>query len=133
MPQLQNLTLTDRTPTTPVVHTFTPSDITGNVASVVESTGVPIGNSRVTLSLTRTAANKYKSVLKLTVPIVQTQTINGIALPTVVRTAYGELSFTFDQSSTELERNNVVGMMADALGTSKTLVNDTVVKLQGVY
>jgi hypothetical protein len=51
----------------------------------------------------------------------------------VQRTAYADLQFTFDATSSEAERNDIVGMLADALGTSKTLVNDLVVKLQGVY
>lgn len=132
MPQLQSLVLTDRTPTTAVDHTFAPRDIKSGVGAVVESTGVPIGDKRFTVSL-RQVNNRYKAQMQLAVPVVQTQTINGIDTPAVVRTAYADLTFTFDATSTEQERNDIVGMLASALGTSKTLVNDTVVKLQGVY
>lgn len=54
MPQLQNIVLTDRA-TTPVNHTFVPRDIDRNgVATVVESTGVPVGENQLSISLTRT-------------------------------------------------------------------------------
>ncbi len=136
MPQLQNLVLTDRK-ATPVAHTFTPSNIESGVATVIETTGVPVGNAKVSLSLRQTSANggvgRYKALLKMAIPVVVNETINGVSVPKVARTAYADVEFTFDQTSTEAERNDLVGMLADALGTGKTLVNDTVVKLQGVY
>lgn len=133
MPQLQNLVLTDRTPVTPVDHTFAPRDITNNVGTVAESTGVPIGDKRFTISLNRTANGKYRGIINLTIPVVQDQTVSGVVSPVTVRTAYAKLEFTFDQSSTEQERTDIVGMLASSLATGKTLVNDTLVKLQGVY
>lgn len=132
MPQLQNLVLTDRA-ATPVAHTFIPRAIDGNVATVTESSGTPIGDNKVSLSMAKTSAGRYKAVVKMAFPIVQTETINGVSRPVVVRTAYADANFNFDASSTEAERNNVVGMFADAFGIGKVLVNDTVVKLQGIY
>lgn len=133
MPQLQNLVLTDRA-ATPVNHTFTPADIDSNgVGRVVESSGVPIGNNEATIGLSKTAAGAYKGRLRLTLPVVQTQTINGVASPVVVRIARADVLFTFDKSSTEQERKDAVGMVASSLDASKALVNDTLVKLQGVY
>jgi hypothetical protein len=132
MPQLQNLVLTDRA-ATPVNHTFLPRDIADGVGTVVESSGVPIGDNRFSVTMRRTAEGRYKSTLKGVFPIVQTQTINGISTPVVVRTAYADITFSFDGSSTEQERKDVVGMMASSLGASQVLVNDTVVKNQGVY
>lgn len=132
MPQLQNLVLKDRK-TTPVDHTFIPRDIRQNVGTVVESNGVPVGNSRYSVSLRLTPSGKYKAELKLAVPVVANETINGVSVPTVTRTAFADLVFTFDQHSTEAERDDLVGMLADSLASSKVLVNDTVVKLQGVY
>jgi len=131
MPQLQNVILTDRA-TTPVNHTFTPRDIVDGIATVVETTGVPVGENRLTLSLRRNAT-KIKGRLVLTMPVVQTETINGISRPSVVRFAIAEVLFSFDSTSTEDERKNLVGMLESALGASKTLVNDTFVKLQNVY
>lgn len=133
MPQLQNLVLTDRA-ATPVAHTFVPSDITNGVAAVAESAGVPLGNNRVTMSLTRTKDNgRFKPSLKFTFPVVQTETINGVGRPAVVRSAYVDLTFTFDPSSTTQERKDVVGMVQSALDASKVLTNDLIVGLQNVY
>lgn len=133
MPQLANLVLTDRA-ATPANHTFTPRDIVNNVATVEEATGgVPIGFSRVSVSLNRTQGGRYKASLKGSFPIVQTQTINGVDSPIVVRTGYFDLTLAFDATSTEQERKDVVGMLASALDPSKTLVNDVITKLQAVY
>lgn len=132
MPQLQTLVLKDRTTPTAVDHTFTPRDIKSGVGAVVETTGVPVGDSRFTISL-RQVNNRYRAQIQLAVPVVQNEVINGITTPKAVRTAYADATFTFDSTSTEAERNNLVGMLADALAANKVLVNDTVVKLQGVY
>lgn len=134
MPQLANLVLTDRA-STPVNHTFAPRDIdpkTG-IAVVEEYTGVPIGNSRLAMSLNRTAQGRIKVALKATFPVVQTETINGVSNPKVVRTSYAELVFSFAENTTEQERKDVVGMMHSALDPSKTMVNDLLTKLQAIY
>lgn len=131
MPQLANLVLTDRA-ATPVAHTFVPKDMSGGVATVVESTGVPVGDKRYSIS-TRRANGRTKARIVFAVPVVQTETINGISKPKVVREAIVDATFTFSSESTEFERNEIVGMFADSLAASKTLVNDTLVKGQGIY
>ena len=111
---------------------ITPRDIKSGVGAVVETSGVPVGDGRYTISL-RQVNNRYKAQIQIAIPVVQNETINGIVTPKAVRTAYADLTFTFDSTSTEQERTNIVGMLADSLGTGKVLVHDTVVKLQGVY
>lgn len=132
MPQLQNLVLTDRA-SVPVDHTFTPLDIQGGVGAVVESSGVPLGDRKFTIGLKKSESRRYKATLNLVNPVVVNETVNGVTRPTVVRTSYVNCTFTFDESSSEQERADTVGMFASALASAKTLVNDTVVKLQGVY
>lgn len=134
MPSLQNIVLTDRA-TTPVNHTYTPADRDqlGKVGILEEYTGVPGGAPRLTISMKDSSTGKKKGRLTLTVPVVQTETINGVARPVVVRTSYANLEFTFDALSTEQERNDMVGMLASALGTTKVLVHDAFVKGQGIY
>lgn len=130
MPQLQNLVLTDRA-ATPVNHTFTPLEVTKDgIAIVEESTGVPIGNNRVSLLLNKTTGGRYKITLKYAFPIVQNQVINGISNPIVVRTSYADITFSFEQTSSEQERKDVIGMVYSSLAVGKTLVEDTLVKLQ---
>ena len=133
MPALTTTVLKDRTTPTPVDHTFTPESIKDGVGQVIETSGVPIGNSRLSVSSRKLSTGKYKSEVRLAVPVVSSETINGITSPKILRTAFVSAQFTFDETSSEAERNNIVGMFADALSPSKTLVNDTVVKLQGVY
>jgi len=133
MPQLQNLILTDRAGT-PVAHTFVPRDIVGNVGTVVESSSVPVGNNRFSISLRQTQpGGRYKATIQLAMPVVATQVVNGISTPVVARTAYADLTFTFEATSTLQERKDIVGMLMTALDPSKTLVNDVVTALQGVY
>ena len=131
MPQIANLVLKDRA-ATPVNHTFVPRDIVNGVATLVESTGVPIGDKRLTISLNRTQAGRVKVILKGMFPVVQDQTINGITAPVVVRTAYANIEFSFDGTSTEQERKDAVGQMSDAL-LATNWTNDTLTKLQAVY
>jgi hypothetical protein len=131
MPQLQAISLNDRE-TTPVAHAFVPRDIKNGVGTVVRSTGIPVGDESLTVSMRR-ASTRYRGKVTLSVPVVQTQTINGVSTPVVVRTAYADVNFTFDATSTTQERKNLVGMMADALAAGKVLVNGAIVDLEGVY
>lgn len=133
MPALQNVVLTDRA-ATPVAHTFTPRDIKDGVAMVVKPdvTGLPISEMRYSISSRRTG-DRIKTTVKFVLPIVQTETINGVSKPIVVRESYVDATFNFSASSTEAERNNVVGMFADSFAASKVLINDTVVKGQGIW
>lgn len=131
MPQLQSLAIVDRA-ATPVTHTFLPRDIVNGVATVIESNGVPIGDNRIEVLLKK-VGTRYKGEVRLSMPVVQTETINGVSRPTVVRTNYANVVVSFDERSTEQERTDCVGLIYSSLQTSKTLVHDTLVKLQSVY
>lgn len=100
---------------------------------MVESSGVPVGNNRFSISLRKTSTGKYKVQMNLTLPIVQNETINGVTTPKVVRTGYAECTFTMDSTSTLQERKDLVGLLYSALDPAKVLVNDTVTNLQGIY
>lgn len=133
MPQLQNLVLTDRA-ATPVAHTFTPLDIREGVAAVIESSGVPVGNSKYTIgSPKRTNSGRYVIPVSLYVPVISNQVVNGIATPVVTRFARVKAEFDFDPTSTTQERKDLVGMFQSSLDSSKALTNDVLISLQGVY
>lgn len=132
MANIQNLVLADRE-STPVNHTFTPRDASGNIGIVQESTGVKIGDKTYSISVRKTPSGLWKVTLKFVVPVVVTETINGVSVPRVQRTSYVTAEFTYGADSTEQERKNVVGMFADSLGSAKVLVNDAVVNLNPVY
>jgi hypothetical protein len=127
-----NLVVNDRA-TTPVAHTYTPDgDDSNGVHVFSEKTSVPAGNPRYTASL-RSSNGKYRPVVKLTVPVVQTQTINGVSSPVIVRTSYAEVNFTFDALSSEQERADTVGLLVNSLAASQTQLNDMIVKLSDIY
>lgn len=132
MPQLQNLVLTDRA-ATPVAHTFTPRDVVANVGTVEESTGVKVGDKLFSVSVRKTPNGKSRVTLKLVIPVVVNELINGVTVPTVARTSYAETTFTFDPTSSTQERDDMVGMFQSCFDKSQTLVNDAVVGLQGIY
>lgn len=134
MPALQNLVLTDRATPTPVNHTFVPdSKDAGGVATVREDNGVPFGSPRVSISKRVTANRRHKATIQFAFPKVISETINGNAVPKVARTINVDLTFTCDDQSTEQERKDAVGMTASALDPAKALINDVLVKLQGIY
>lgn len=132
MPALTTLVLKDRA-TTPVDHTFTPSEVMDGIGTVVESTGMKLGESKYSLSSRKTAGGRYAAKLKLEVPVVENQTINGVTRPVVIRIGYATVDFSFAAESTTAERNNIVGMLADSLAPTKIIVHKTVVDLERVW
>lgn len=132
MPALQNLSITDRSTPTPIAHVFTPRDVTAGVGLVVANGGVPVNEEKFTISM-RKSASKFRGQANLSVPVVATEVINGVSTPKLLRTAYVRIDVTFDETSTAQERTNIIGMVADALGTGKALVHGAFVNLEGVY
>jgi hypothetical protein len=127
-----NLVINDRA-ATPVAHTYSPDgDDQNGVHLWSEKTTVPAGNPRFTARLA-SSNGKYRPSLRLQVPIVQTQTLNGVSSPVVVRTAFVEVNFTFDALSSTQERADTVGLMVSAMQASQTQINDLVVNLSDVY
>lgn len=127
-----NLVINDRA-ATPVAHTYSPDgDDANGVHQYSEKTSVPAGNPRFTARLT-SSNGKYRPSLRLQVPVVQTQTINGVSTPVIVRTSYVEVNFVFDGLSSVQERADAVGLMANALATSQTQMNDLIVNLSDIY
>lgn len=132
MPARANVVINDRA-ATPVAHTFTPDgDDANGVHVFTEKTGVPAGDARLTASL-RNTNGKYRPSLRLTLPVVQTQTINGVSSPVVVRTAYVELNCTFDALSTLQERKDAIGLMANSLASSQTMLDPFLTQLADIY
>lgn len=128
MPQLATAVLKD---SADVDHNFTPDGIQGNVATLVESTGVPIGNKSISISLTRTAAGRRKAVVKAVFPVVQDAVVSGVSRPTIVRAAYADITFSFDQTSSTLERKDVIAYMKSLFGTA--MFDDVAADLQPLY
>ncbi len=128
MPQMNPVVLKDYAS---AAHTFVPAGQPGGVATFIESTGVPIGNRKLTISRSSTTTGREKAVLKLALPIVQDVVVNGISRPTVVRTGYADITFTFDGTSNTNERKDALGYVWDLLGSA--LAADIVGDLEDLY
>lgn len=134
MPMLQSAVLTDRA-ATPVAHTFVPTGgpRTNGVTTLAKSMdGTLVNERKVTLS-NRQANGKIKHRQLLYVPVVQTETINGVSSPKVVDEAYVDCTFTFSRKSTEQFRKDVVGMFQSLYNPSNVVVNDCLVKNEGIF
>lgn len=133
MPQLTSITVDDGE-TTPVSHTFTPDNIdpkTG-VAYLSETTGVPLGDNKITISLRPSAdGTKKKARFVFSMPQVVTNTTTGVV--SVDHVAFGDANFTFDLKSTTQERKNLVAIMVNAFGGSSSMVDTILEDLRGVY
>lgn len=128
-----NLVINDRA-ATPVAHTFTPDGDNANGVHLWSEKGsVPAGNPRFTARVYQDKGGKYRASLKLQIPVVQTQTINGVSAPVVVRTAYVDVAATFEATSTTQERADAIGLTANAMATAQTQINDLLVNLTPVW
>lgn len=132
MPAFTPITVLDRE-TTPVSHTYTPQSEKDGVFTWAERTGTPLGDAKITLSLSKSANGNYKARLRTVDPVVVNETINGVVVPKVDRTNYIQSEFTFSDRSSEQERENSIGKHANALADAQTLVMGVVRDLEGIY
>lgn len=135
MPSLQTVQVTDRTPSTPVTYTLIPTQqAVGGVARVAaaDASGNVMSEKSLTISTKRTGT-RLRTTMKFAVPIMVSETINGVSVTRVDRVSYVDVTFSLPISGSEQERNDVVGMFQSLFAVSKPLVHDTVVKAQGVW
>lgn len=128
MPQLTAAILKD---SADADHTFSPNNVQGGVATLVESTGVPIGDKRLTIGQNTTQQGRRKVTVKLNLPVVQDAVVNGVTRPTVVRTTYVDLSFSFDGSSDTDERKDALAFIESLMGN--TMFISAAGDLAGIY
>jgi hypothetical protein len=129
MPNFTALTLTDRGA---VTHLFNPRVEEANGVfrfTKAGANGVPVGESHLRVSLRETPAT-YKVRLKLDIPVVQTETINGIDNPKVVRNGVADVTFTFARTSSTAERELIVGLLANALLATQTNLDSVITDLE---
>lgn len=133
MPNLQSLAVTDRAGT-PVTYILLPVKEEGGTGTVAltDASGAVITEKRFSIGQRR-SGSRIRSVLRLRVPTIVTEVINGVSSSAVAREAYVDCVFNFADNSTEQERNDIVGMFASALAPNKPLVHDCVVKGQAVW
>lgn len=132
MAQAANIVVNDRE-STPVAHTFVPRDPQEGGFLFAEAAAVPDGDKYLSIRKRKGEGGRMYVRVLLTVPVMVTETINGVAVPSVQRVSLIDCNFRFDGKSTEQERANAVGMFANALAAGQTVVNSTVVKLEGIF
>lgn len=127
-----NLVINDRA-ATPVAHTYTPDgDDKNGVHLYSEKGSVPAGNAKYSIGLRQTGG-RYRGSIRLALPVVQTQTINGVSTPLVVRTSYIEVNTSFDPLSSAQERADTVGLLVNSLAAAQAQINDLIVNLSDIY
>jgi len=128
MPQLNTVVITDNAG---AAHNFKPRNLSNGVATLVEGVGVPLGDRKLTVGLTRTAGGRNKPTIKIAMPVLKTETIGGNTVTSLLRTAYVDISFNFADDSTEQERKDLNGLAYNALADLS--VNSVVTKLEDMY
>lgn len=73
--------------------------------------------SKLSISVLPRTDAKTRVRAVLAVPSVVSETINGVSRSKVERTAYADVQFTFDPSSTAAEREALVDGLADLITT----------------
>nr|UUW21296.1 MAG: coat protein [Guiyang fiers-like virus 4] len=116
------------------ILTFKPRDITGGVATSVQSSGIPLGDRRISMSTNRASNGKTKLVIKFAFPTLEDITANGVTRKTVSRTNYAEMSFNFDGNSTADERYRMIAALHAWLQEAENpMLMGYVRDLEGIY
>jgi hypothetical protein len=131
MAERATITVNDREDT-PVAHDFVPQGGDSNMARFREAGLVPEVSSKLNISW-KTSGTKTKIRMTLAVPKAVTETINGVDYTRAQHTLYADVTFTYPGQCTEQERENLVGMFANALAPAQTVVNSTVVGLEEIF
>jgi len=124
MPQVTSFIIADRA-TTPVNHTFTPAGAANGVTTNVERGATNLESKKVTLSnreVRRASGSKFKARSTIYVPIVQTQTINGISTPVVVRVGRLSIDVEVDATATDQEKKDLLAFGYGTLSSTHPFV-----------
>jgi hypothetical protein len=98
-------------------HVFAPYGIDAKgVATLIAPGTAPVGDEVLTFSSIRAPnGGKTKTTLKLKIPKTQDVTVGGVVRPTVVKTAYAEISITTDATATLADRQEIFALVCSAL------------------
>jgi hypothetical protein len=83
-----------------------------------------------TLSLLHKEA-KVRKIVRIVMgrPVVQTETVNGISSPKLIRSAYGSVDLTYDRNASVEERDDMIAMLGNLFLSSDADVRNV---LRGV-
>lgn len=133
MPSLQNLVITDRQGT-PANVTLVPDGAKDDFHTVAaaDASGVAISKKRLSIKR-RVSGDRIRVTEKWAFPVMVSQTINGVVVPTVARVAYVDITWNFHNTHVEAERKDVIGYIYSAHAPGKVLTEDTIQKDQDVW
>jgi len=120
--------------TSPLAHTFVPREKSEDVITWAERHATAaVGDKVFTAQKRASGVGKRKVRLKLAVPYVVTQTINGVNVVTVDDIDYVDCTFTLSTKRTDQDRKNLVGMFQGLLDAADANVVDMIVKDESVW
>jgi hypothetical protein len=132
MPTASAIVLTDGAA---VDHTFTPEGRDANgVTNFKKTTGVPLGDEKLSINQSKTAQGRRKVSIRMQLPILADAAgEDGVTRPTIVRTAFADVTLSFDATSSITERKNLRYMIADLFGAGQTLSEAVIDNLEALY
>lgn len=131
MSQLTSITVNDGEDT-PVSHTFAADYVDKNNVGRLREAGT-YGDGDNLLSISNREGDIWRGRLVLTMPVIVEETINGVTVPKVARTAVGDLQLRFHKNSTQQERENMLVLISNMLAGGVSMVDDTFISRTGIY
>jgi len=119
-----------------VDHVFAPkfTDMSKALVQWNMPGSAPVGDERLTFSVNRSQSGAQKVTIKLVLPKTQDVEIGGVTRPTVVRTAYVELSFTSADSAPIADRYEMLELVRSVVNnTTNAAINGAIVNLEPFY
>lgn len=111
--------------------TFKPSGISPDgIAKLVSGNGVIVGDKSLTIGA-RLNSQRRKVTVKLDLPTVTNETVNGISQPKQIRKAYVRVDTDFSTLATTSEREEAVNLITAAVKVA--LIKDVIVNNDNIY
>lgn len=130
--QTSSFTVNDRATPSPVAHTFVPRDAQPGFAVFAEPGATMVGEKTFVVRW-RTSPGRRHVRVTFAVPIVATETVNGVDMPKVQRMMLIDCNFRFDETTSEQERADAVGMFAQSLSGTNNVFNKTITGLEAIW
>ncbi len=129
MASYSDLTVYDRTPVTPVLHTLAPMGRSGEDSVKWREAGtVPAGDKIVTARVNRLSDGGYRNSLKFKDPKLVTQTLGGIDSYIVQDEILSNIDVRFPPNATLQRRKDHLTMLANLL--LEAPIDDAFAKLE---
>lgn len=135
MAQANSFTVKDRE-STPVSYTFAPKGPTADGQGFIfrESGKSPLTAKVATIKSRENTDTKNRYVrISLTVPVVVTETINGVSVDTVQNVSLCDANFRFDMGTSLQHRKNVIGMFANMLAAEIAMIDSTLTGTEAIW